>query len=155
MLLLLERTHDSDPGLPTRGEIVKRCHWNLWSRRLYPFKDLFQGARVLPVESWPRGGTLTWEVAARPLVTGEYRSKADAARQIASTLGLDERNVRNHSYTKQGPPAGFFVALRFKPIRRLGLPWQPGQPRFQPNGWLKVEDPKLLKSWGIEVDSSS
>jgi hypothetical protein len=155
VLFLSSETHDSKPPrMRTRREVQKDlCHWNLWPTRMMPYKDLTNGTHVVLVESWRGGGWLTWEVAAVQVLAAPYQSKAEAVRMIARRLKITEREVRGHDYTRKGPDAGFLLALRYKPVRRLELP-RPPDMRLQQHGWLKVEDPRLLARWGIDASPS-
>ncbi|MGQ0823775.1 MAG: protein NO VEIN domain-containing protein [Actinomycetota bacterium] len=143
--------------LPTRSQVRDSIHWNLWTKRLLPFNDLTDGTRVVLVQNVNGAGRLTWEVEARDVLAASYRSKRDAVRLIATGLGLDAGYVRNHEYTQGHAPAGYVLAWRYKPVRRLDLP-RPTDLEFRRggrHGWLSEDDPAVLSRWGLSPRARS
>lgn len=153
-MYFLNTGFQADPGMPPRSEVADECHWNLWRVRQQPFKELTDGSRIVLVHSWPGDGRLTWQVTARDVVTAAYTSKAEAQQLIGTALGISSRDLRQNEYTAQGPDKGFLLALRYGSPRRLNLP-RPADMHFRPNGWLTVEDPAILKQWGLAGESAA
>jgi hypothetical protein len=149
-MFFLNCANDEDPGMPRRSEISDCQWWNLWTRRLAPFNEMADGQRIVLVDSWPRGGRLTWEIEATNVLKASYGSKRDAERRLAGHFNLPVKTVRSEPYTARGPDSGYVLGLAYQPVRRVDQPRPPGM-RFQPNGWLKVADPALLASWGIQA----
>lgn len=151
-MLFLNWSSDSDPGLPTKADVAGGAHWNLWRTRQPPFNELRVGSEVVLVDSWPGGGRLSWQVRATRVLAESYESKSAVISQIASTLEWPRREVRQNEYTVRGPERGNVLAWRYEPIRRLGID-RPPDMRFRPNGWLRVDDPNILRLWGISMTS--
>lgn len=147
-MLFLNWTNTSDPGMPTRAEVADGFHWNLWKTRQVPFADLSDGAEIVLVDSWPSGGRLTWVVRAKDVVASPYATKDEAVRLVARGLGLQRSVVRSHGYTAGRPDAGYVLAWSPRPVRRLDLP-RPDDMTFLRNGWLRVDDPVVLRRWGL------
>jgi hypothetical protein len=122
-------------------------HWNMWTFRLQPFRELEDGTRIVFIDSWPGGSRLSWEIEATHVLAEPYSSKRSAIRMIANAVGLSERAVREHPYTISHSASGYVLAFRFKPIRQIGKP-RPKDLRLNQNGWKKVDDPDTLKRWG-------
>lgn len=147
-MLFLNWTNSSDPGMPTRAEVAGGSHWNLWKVRQLPFHDLADGTEIVLVDSWRGGGRFTWLVRAKDVVVSPYSSKAEAVRLIAGGLGLAPALVRRHDYTVDKPDSGFVLAWNARPIRRLDLP-RPDDFGFRYNGWQRIDDPDVLRTWGL------
>ena len=153
-MYFLNWTSDADPGMPTRAEVAEGTHWNLWRLRQVPFNELADGSDVVLVDTWPGGGRLSWQVKATHVVAEPYGSKAAVVNRIASGLSLPASEVRRNGYTLKGPDAGYVLAWRYRPVRRLAIP-RPPDLRFRPNGWLRVDDPAVLRRWGIDAATNA
>jgi len=149
-MLFLNWTSSSDPGVPTKAEVAQGAHWNLWRTRQPPFKAFEEGSQVVLVDTWPTGGRMTWLVRAKDVVAGPYATKDEGVRLIARGLKIKRAEVRDHDYTTGRPDAGYVLAWNYVPLKRLDLPRPPGM-RFQQNGWLSVDDPSVLKGWGLDA----
>lgn len=113
-----------------------------------PFHDLENGTEIVLVDSWRGGGRLTWLVRAKDVVASPYSSKAEAIRLIAGGLSLAPAVVRRHDYTVGKPDSGFVLAWNARPIRPLDLP-RPDDFGFRYNGWQRIDDPDVLRRWGL------
>jgi hypothetical protein len=150
MLFLSHGRYYADPGMPTKQEVGGGCHWNLWQVRMPPFKELGDGMHVVLVDSWPGGGRLTWEIETRRVVVAPYSSKAAVVRMISKAVGLPEREVSTHPYTRSHPASGYVLAFGYRPIRRIARP-RPKDLRLRQHGWLQVDDVAVLRRWGLSV----
>jgi hypothetical protein len=148
MLFLNNWKYDKDPGMPTKQDVARQCHWNLWKIRMQPFNELEDGVHIVLLDSWPGGGRLTWEVEARSVLAERYSSKRSAVRMIANAVDLAEREIAGHPYTIDHPASGYVLAFRFQPIRRIGQP-RPKDLRLRRHGWAKVDDAATLRRWGL------
>ena len=144
-MLFLNWTNTSDPGMPTRAEVADGFHWNLWKTRQVPFAELSHGTDIVLVDSWPGEGRLTWQVRATDVVAAPYATRGGAVRLVATGLGPKRSVVRNHDDTAGRPDAGYALAWNTRPIRRLDLP-RPADMTFLRNGWLRVDDPAVLRA---------
>lgn len=146
MLFLNNATYADDPGMPTLNDIDGACHWNLWKVRMQPFNELADGDTIVLVDSWRGGGRLTWEIQSSGVLAAPYRSKHAAVRMISNAVGLPAPQVAAHPYTKDHPDSGYVLAFSYRPVRRIARP-KPKDLRLRQHGWLKVDDPRILKRW--------
>src|SRR2546425_1052740 len=103
MLFFNHHTYSTEPPILNKQEVGEFCHWNMWQLRMMPFHELKDGTRIVMVESWPRGGRLSWEIEASDVVAQAYSSKRVAIRVISDAVGLSESEVRSHPYSEGRP----------------------------------------------------
>lgn len=127
-MLFLNDDTGSDQGMPDRAEISAFVQWNLWKRRMPPYKRLADGDDIVLVKSWPGGGRLTWQVRAFDVTKMDYTRKADAVDAIwakVAPLGWNRQDVVANRYTVGKADQGHLLFLRTRPVRRLALPKPP------------------------------
>ena len=153
-MLFHNRQTPVDPGVPSRSDLGAWGWWNLWRTKQYPFDALVEGTRVVLVDSWRKGGQtmgrLTWEVEVAGCAKGQCKNKSEALGRIAKAMGLSRDQVLSDPYTAAKPSdAGWFLAWSVRPLRRIHLP-RPTDLQFWPQGWLRVDDSRQLRRWGLD-----
>jgi len=129
--------------------VERRCWWNLWQRPQPPFERLELGDPVVLVDSWSTGSRLGWLVEVTHVEHARYASLAEAVETIAASMGIPVARVLADPYTAAKPDGpGVLIAWRARAVSYLDRP-RPAGLRFRLTGWLSVEDPIVLRTWGL------
>jgi len=121
------------------SEMSAHVWFNMWTRRLWPYRELEPGHILYYYES-PQH-VIRWKTRLRRVERFEYASKADAAARLLSSLGTFDQQ---QSYFLEAPTEGYCVAWKVEPLTRINLP-RPRGFRFAQSGWMRFED--VEKDW--------
>jgi hypothetical protein len=138
-----------DRGFPSSSEVKAEYCWSLWKTAQSPSSLLANGLEVVLVDSWPGGSRLTWLASMEDVLSEPYVTKKAAITRLSRHFSLRPSEVLSNPYTlakADGP--GHLIAWRASPVKKLNVP-RPPDLKFRPNGWLQVEDHRVLRSWGL------
>ena len=135
------------PSPDGMDEIAVEVEWNMWTRRLWPFKDLAESETIVCVSGGgPARGVLMYTTEVEHLVAARYESHEDGWRILSSGIprpvlkqgGISRSYFLNHDYTAAAPASGWMLAWSSQPGEWLGLP-RPDDLRFRQNGWAEMD----------------
>jgi hypothetical protein len=148
-VLFKNNPHERRPAPLDPAAVEQLCWWNLWQRPQPPFERLSVGDPIILVDSWSTGSRLGWQVEVTHAEHARYASKAEAVETIAASMEIPVTRVLADPYTGGKPDGpGVLIAWRARAVHDLDRP-RPAGLRFRQNGWLSVEDPAVLRSWGL------
>src|SRR6266496_3789612 len=126
--------------LPTRVEEFRDAYYfNMWLKRLWPYKELDTGDELLWYETPTR--RLVWRSRVVAVERFTYSSKLDARDKLVSCFGaLDE----HQPYFRDAPTRGYCVAYEAEQLERLAIP-KPVDLRFPMSGWCR--DAQTVAEW--------
>lgn len=154
-MLFKNNPHGRRPTPLDPAAVEGLCWWSLWQRPQPPFERLAVGDPVVLVDSWPTGSRLGWLVEATHAESVRYATKAEAIETIAASMGITEERVLADPYTAGKPDGpGVLIAWRARAVSDLDRP-RPAGLRFRLNGWLSVEDPIVVRRWGLLDDAAA
>lgn len=130
------------------SEVSELRRWNLFKTKQPPYNEIEDGASVVLVDTWPGGSRLVWLTEVYGVFKKDYSSKISLSILLAMELQLERELILGNSYFAAGPDRGVALAMRFRPLKRLGSA-RPKDLRFRPNGWLRVDDDAQLAKWNL------
>ena len=122
-------------ALPETADGMSEGFWfNLWTRRLWPYRELEAGHTLYWYESPSK--IVSWKTEVKQVDQFEYSDKAEAADRLHSVFGDFDQL---HPYFVDGPDAGYCDAWNVTPVQRVDLA-RPDGFRFSQNGWMRVSE---------------
>ncbi|MFQ5817662.1 MAG: hypothetical protein ACE5H2_06885 [Terriglobia bacterium] len=127
----------------SRKEMEGSTWYNMWKRKLWPYRELVEGDLVYWYES--RNKRVVWVSRLNRIERFQYRNKEQAARRIEKRLDGVNRNER---YYKKGPARGYCLAYKVLVVKKINLP-KPYGVAFRRSGWERVNEKWLraLRAW--------
>lgn len=120
----------------TEAEMGAAFWFNMWTKRLWPYKELQTGDILYWYETPTK--SVKWRTEVSQIETFEYSDKQETATRLEAMFqSFDEQQ----DYFKKAPSEGFCLAWTVRPLEKLDLE-RPEDFRFAPNGWMRVEDIK-------------
>ena len=121
--------------MPESADGMAQGYWfNMWAKRLWPFRDLQAGDRLFWLESPSR--VVTWASRVQRVERFAYQNKPEACRLMEAAFGsLD----RQQPYFVDAPDEGVCIAWNVEGSHRLHLARPPAfrMPRL---GWAKLDE---------------
>lgn len=128
-------------AIPESAEELNDHLWfNMWSVRLWPYRELLSGDTLYWYESPNK--RIVWVSRVFEVYRFTYDSKDEAGNRIQSRFGPFDRR---QTYYINAPERGYCLAWKVKGLQRLDLP-KPDDVRFPRQGWLRVET-KIVRDW--------
>jgi len=119
--------------LPSSRESMANGVWfNMWTIRLWPLRELEEGATLYFYETPNR--RVVWKTRVTKIDTFQYHEKAAALGRLRREFGPFNPH---QPYVEQAPAQGFCLDYAVAPLRRLSMPLPPGV-RMSQQGWLRV-----------------
>jgi hypothetical protein len=124
------------------GELEAAFYFNLWSKRYWPIEALREGDTLYLYESPTQ--RFAWKAKATEVGSIPYESLSGAYRWLTEHYGrFDERQP----YLDAPPEAGYCLAFRCRPVKRLDQQKPAGLP-LPMLGWSREE--ALIKACGLD-----
>ncbi len=132
--------------LPESPDEFATFFWfNLWRRRLWPYRELLPGDILYWYESSKQH--IVWKSRVVEVDRFPYESREEVRVRLEDRFGEFDTT---QPYFVNSPEQGYCLAWRALPIERLRLP-KPLNVHFPREGWLRVDDDVALQ-WLGETD---
>lgn len=127
--------------LPKDSKELEKSDWfNMWSKQLFPYKELLIGDILYWYDSTQ--SAIIWKTKVTNIVRFPYSSK----QEIISNF----KDVSSENYFKTRADKGFFISYKIEVIERVSFN-KPDNYRFPHLGWVRV-DKQIAKEWLIDYD---
>lgn len=114
--------------------------FNLWQRRLWPYKELNVGDTLYWYDSTAH--EIVWETKVVAVERFEYEDKTEVRQRLLKRFDVEPNEDPNFI---ESADAGFCLAYKVAPVRQVRLP-RPNEFKFPQGGWLRCDDP-IAKTW--------
>lgn len=121
--------------LPTdAGEMASNLWFNMWQRRLWPYKELEERAMLYWYDT--KEQAIVWRSRVVQVARFQYSSKDDVRKQFDIAFGVTNLN---DPYFDKAKDQGYCLACKVSALIRLHVP-KPAQFKFPMEGWLRCSD---------------
>jgi len=127
-------------------EFAAELRFNLWRKKLWPYRDLIPRDILYWYESPSR--CIVWKSRVVDVDRFSYNSRKEVQVRLEARYGEFDTT---QPYFVESPEQGYCLAWRVVPIERVRLP-KPTDLRFPQQGWLRIDDniaSRWLKQTGI------
>jgi len=122
-------------ALPTdAAEMGKNLWFNMWQRRLWPYKELDEGDTLYWYDT--KEQAIVWRSRVVQVERFEYANKDDVRKRFQASFGLDDLN---DAYFDKSKDQGYCLAYKVDSLARLDVP-KPAEFKFPMEGWLRCSD---------------
>lgn len=126
--------------LPTSIGEMSRLWFNLWSKKLWPYKELQLGETLWWYES--PSARLRWKTNVTDVEAFPYARLEEAILRLEETSGgsID----REQAYLAGKPNQGYCLAYSVEAVKQVDVP-KPKGFRFNQNGWERDTRPEIVQ----------
>jgi hypothetical protein len=122
-------------ALPTdSGEMGEKLWFNMWQRRLWPYKELDEGDTLYWYDTKEKA--IVWRSRVVQVERFEYANKDEVRKRFHVSFGLDDLN---DPYFDKAKDQGYCLAYMVDSLVRLDVP-KPADFNFPMEGWLRCGD---------------
>jgi hypothetical protein len=122
-------------ALPTdAGEMDEKLWFNMWQRRLWPYKELDEGDTLYWYDT--KELAIVWRSRVVQVERFEYANKDQVLKRFQVSFGLDDLN---DAYFDKAKDQGYCLAYKVDSLARLDVP-KPAEFKFPMEGWLRCSD---------------
>lgn len=122
-------------ALPTDvGEMGENLWFNMWQRRLWPYKELDEGDTLYWYDT--KEQAIVWRSRVAQVERFEYANKDEVRKRFQVSFGLDDLN---DPYFDKAKDQGYCLAYKVDSLLRLDVP-KPADFKFPMEGWLRCSD---------------
>jgi len=107
--------------------------FNMWARRLWPYRELERGGVLFWYES--PSTAIVWKSLVDQVIRFGYDTKGVVESRLTREFGYVDTE---QPYFEDGPEKGYCVAYKVMPLQRLNLP-KPTDFTFPRQGWLRID----------------
>jgi hypothetical protein len=119
--------------------------FNLWTKRLWPYKELEPGDTLYWYESPSK--CIVWRSRVVEVLRFSYQMK----KEVEQKLNLTPLQAAQ-DYFVDGPESGYCLSYKVEAVEGVSIP-RPDDFKFPHQGWLKVS-PDVVAAWpGLPSDS--
>lgn len=128
--------------LPATPEEMEASPWfNLWQRRLWPYRELSQGDTLYWYDATEQA--VVWASRVTWVTRFEYGSKDEVRERLRAEF--DDPSLA-HPYLDRAADQGYCLAYRVDQVRRVRVP-KPDGYRFPQEGWLRLDEVNAPEEW--------
>ena len=121
--------------LPTdTGEMASNLWFNMWQRRLWPYKELKEGETLYWYDT--KEQAIVWRSRVAQVERFEYTSKDEVRKRFEAAFGVTGLIDPYFDKAKDG---GYCIAYKLDSLVRLDVP-KPADLKFPMEGWLRCSD---------------
>ena len=122
-------------ALPTDvGEMADNLWFNMWQRRLWPYKELDEGDTLYWYDT--KEQAIVWRSRVAQVERFEYANKDEVRKKFQVSFELDDLN---DPYFDNAKDQGYCLAYKVDSLVRLDVP-KPAEFKFPMEGWLRCSD---------------
>jgi hypothetical protein len=122
-------------ALPTdAGEMTENLWFNLWQRRLWPYKELDEGDTLYWYDT--KEQAIVWRSRVAQVERFEYANKDEVRERFQVSFGLADFN---DPYFDKAKNQGYCIAYKVDSLVRLNVS-KPAEFNFPMEGWLRCSD---------------
>ena len=116
------------------NDLADRFWFNLWRRKLWPYRELIVGDTLYWYESPTKN--IVWKSRVTDVERFFYDSKKAVKKRLKARFGDFDTT---QPYFAEAPEQGYCLAWKVAPLQRMSLP-KPDTLRFPRQGWRRVDD---------------
>lgn len=136
-------------ALPTdSNEMGKNLWFNMWQRRLWPYKELDEGDTLFWYDT--KEQAIVWRSRVSQVERFEYANKHEVRKRFLMSFGVDDLN---DSYFDMAKDQGYCLAYKIDSLVRLNVT-KPAKFNFPMAGWLRCSDEDAT-DWLKKFDGSA
>jgi hypothetical protein len=122
-------------ALPTdSGEMGEKLWFNMWQRRLWPYKELDEGDTLYWFDT--KEQAIVWRSRVAQVERFEYANKDEVKERFKFSFGLVDLN---DTYFDKAKDQGYCLAYKVDSLVRLNVT-KPAEIKFPMEGWLRCND---------------
>jgi 5-methylcytosine-specific restriction enzyme A len=115
-------------------EMAENLWFNMWQRRLWPYKELEDGDTLYWYDT--NDQAIVWRSRVIQVERFEYTSKDQVRKQFQTAFGIKDLD---DPYFDKAKDEGYCLAYKVDSLVRVNLP-RPAEIKFPMEGWLRCSD---------------